>query len=64
MKNVCRRCLTAFSSQPVLIDHIDRCQKHKPTNITISYKDQLNFEDYHMKVPVPARVFAVFECIN
>ena len=27
MKHVCRRCLTAFSSQPVLIDHIDRCQK-------------------------------------
>ena len=26
MKHVCRRCLTAFSSQPVLIDHIDRCQ--------------------------------------
>ena len=24
MKHVCRRCLTAFSSQPILIDHIDR----------------------------------------
>ena len=64
MKHVCRRCLTAFSSQPVLIDHIDRCQKQKSTNITFSYKDQLKFEDYHMKVPVPIRVYADFECIN
>ena len=64
MKHVCRRCLTAFSSQPVLIDHKDRCQKQQPTKITFSWKDQLKFEDYHMKVPVPIRVYADFECIN
>ena len=64
MKYVCRRCLTAFSSQPVLIDHIDRCQKQQPTKITFSWKDQLKFEDYYMKVPVPIRVYADFECIN
>ena len=63
MKHVCR-CLTAFSSQPVLIDHIDRCQKQKPTNITISYKNHLKSEDYHMRVPVPIRVYTDFECIN
>ena len=64
MKHVCRRCLTAFSSQPVLFDHIDRCQKQQPTKITFSWKDQLKFEDYQMKVPVPIRVYADFECIN
>ena len=64
MKHVCRRCLTAFSSESILIDHIDRCQKQKPTNITFSCKDQLKFEDCHMKVPVPIRVYADFECIN
>ena len=64
MKHVCRRCLTAFSSQPVLIDHIDRCQKQQPTKITFSWKNQLKFEDYYMKVPVPMRVYADFECIN
>ena len=64
MKHVCRSCLTAFSSQQVLIDHIDRCQNQKLTNITFSCKDQLKFEDYHMKVPVPIRVYADFECIN
>ena len=64
MKHVCRRCLTAFSSEPVVIDHIDRCQKQKLTNITFSYKDQLKFEDYHMKVPLPITVYADFECIN
>ena len=64
MKHVCRRCLTAFSSQPVLLDHIDRCQKQQPTKITFSWKNQLKFEDYYMKVPVPIRVYADFECIN
>ena len=64
MKYVCRRCLTAFSSQPVLIDHIDCCQKQQPTKITFSWKDQLKFEYYYMKVPVPKRVYADFECIN
>ena len=53
MKWVCRRCLTAFSSEPVLVDHIDRCQKQQPTKITFSWKDQLKFEHYHMKIPVP-----------
>ena len=64
MKWVCRRCLTAFSSDDILSQHIDRCQKQQPTNITFSWKDHLKFEDYHMKVPVPIRIYADFECIN
>ena len=64
MKWVCRRCLTAFSSEDILNQHIDRCQKQQPTNIKFSWKDHLKFEDYHMKVPVPIRLYADFECIN
>ena len=64
MKWVCRRCLTAFSSKDILNQHIDRCQKHHPTNITFSWMDHLKFDDYHMKVPVPIRVYADLECIN
>ena len=64
MKHVCRRCLTAFRSEPVLPDHMERCIKQQPTKICFSYKDHLKFEDYHMKVPVPIRVYADFECIN
>ena len=64
MKWVCRRCLTAFSSEVILNQHIDRCQKQQPTNITFSWKDHLKFENCHMKVPVPIRVYADFECIN
>ena len=41
-----------------------KCQKQQPTNITFSWKDHLKFEEYHMKVPVPIRVYADFECIN
>ena len=36
----------------------------QPTNITSSWKDQLKFEDYHINVPVPIRVYADFESIN
>ena len=62
--HVCRRCLTAFSSQPVLVDLIDRCQKQKPTDFAFSYKIHLKFKDHHMKVLVPIRIYAVFECFN
>ena len=64
MKWVCRRCLTAFSSEDILNQHIDRCQKQQPTDITFSWKDHLKFEDYHMEVPVPISVYADFECSN
>ena len=64
MKHVCRRCFTAFYSNDVLNNHIERCINQQPTNITFSWKNQLKFEDYHMKVPVPIRVYADFECIN
>ena len=64
MKHVCTRWLFAFSSQLVLIDLKDRCQKQKPTSIAFSYKDYLKFEDQQMKVPVPIRVYADFACFN
>ena len=64
MKHVCRRCLTAFSSQPVLIDHMERFIKQPPTKISFSYKDHLKFEDHHMKISLPIGVYADFECIN
>ena len=57
MKWVCGRCLTAFSSE-------DTLSQQQPTNITFSWKDHLKFEDYHMKVPIPIRVYADFECNN
>ena len=44
-----------------ILEHL--CQKQQPTNITFSWKDHIKFEDYHMSVPVPIRVYADFECI-
>ena len=43
---------------------MERCINQQPTNITFSWKDHLMFEHYHMKIPVPIRVYADFECIN
>ena len=64
MKHVCRRCLTVFSSQLVLVDHMQRCINQQPTNITFSKKEHLKVEDHHMKLPLSIRVYADFECIN
>ena len=64
MKHVCRRCFTAFCSNDVLNNHTERCINQQPTKITFSCKNQLKFEDYYMKSPVPKRVYADFECIN
>ena len=63
MKWVCRRFLTAFSSEDILNHHNDTCQKQQPTNITFSWKDHLKFEDNFMEIPLPIRVYADFECI-
>ena len=63
MKWVCRSCLTAFSSEPILFDHTSRCINQQPTNATFSWKDHSKFEDYHVKMPLPIRVYAVFECM-
>ena len=64
MKHVCRRCFTAFYSNDVLNNHIERCINQHPTNITFSWKNHLKFEHYHMKISVSIRVYADFECIN
>ena len=61
IKHVCRRCFTAFYSNDVLNNHIERCINQQPTNITFSWKNQLKLEDYYMKVPVPIRVYADFD---
>ena len=64
MKLVCRRCLTACSSEQILFDHTSRCLNQQPTKITFSWKENLKFEDNFMKIPLPIRVFADFECNN
>ena len=65
MQHVCRRCLTAFSSQPVLIDHMEICIHQKPTIIKFQLqKSHLKFEDHHMKVNLPIGIHADFECLK
>ena len=64
MKWVCRRCLTAFSSEQNLFDHTSCFINQQPTNITFNWKDHLEFEDNFEKIALRIRVYAVFECIN
>ena len=64
MQHVCRRCLTAFRPESILNDHIERCIYQKPLNITFSNKSNLEFEDYYMKIILPIRIYADFECPN
>ena len=64
MKHVCRRCLTVFSSIDIPYQHMERCNTKPATKISLSWKDHLTFEDHHMKIGLPFRVFADFECFN
>ena len=64
MKWVCRRCLTAFSSEQILFNHTSRCINQQPTNILFIWKNHLKFENNFMKIPLPLRVYADFECNN
>ena len=64
MKWVCRRCLTAFSSEQIFFDLTSRCINQQPTDIIFSWKGHSKFEDIFMKIPLPIRVYADFECIN
>ena len=59
---MCRRCLTAFSSQDSLKDHIERCHKQQPTKLNSSWNDHLTFQGYHSKVYV--RISVDFECFT
>ena len=64
MQWVCRRCLTCFLNENTLQNHIDRCIYQNPIKINFSYKDCIKFENFYMKIPIPIRVYADFECIN
>ena len=50
MKHSCRGCLTGFSSEQNLSDHIERRKKQTPAIIGFSWKDKIVFEDHHMKM--------------
>ena len=62
MKPVCRRCITAFSTNDDLLDHIEKCIKQKPAKIGFSWRAKITFDYFHMKIEILFRVFAYFEC--
>ena len=62
-KDFCRRCLTASSSEQVLLDPIERCIKQKPANIGFRLRDHIQFKDYQMKFDLLFLVNADFECL-
>ena len=41
-----------------------RCINQQPTSITFSKREHLKFEDHHMNLPLPIRVYADFDYIN
>ena len=61
MKLVCKRCLTAFISEDIHNQYIDRFRKQEPNNVTSSWKDHLKFENHYMEIPLPVRVYADFD---
>ena len=43
---------------------MESCINQQPTNIAFNWKIHLKFQVHYIKVPVPIRVYGVFECFN
>ena len=55
-KFVCRRCLSSYSSQNVLLKHLKRCEQQKITSIETSNESHLYWKKHFHKNPIYFRI--------
>ena len=58
----CRSCLQCFSSESVLIKHIENSLSINGKHSVILEKGIIEFENYFKQTPVPFKIYADFEC--
>ena len=63
-KFICRRCLSCFEHEHVLMKHKDRCEQQDFTAIKLPLDKQLNWKKHYQKIPLYFRIYADFECNN
>ena len=60
---LCKSCLQYFSSEKVLVDHIEDCLIiNSGQNVKLE-KGFIEFKIYSRQIPVPFKVYADFECL-
>ena len=63
-KFICRRCLSSYTSENMLIKHKEKCGDDNITVIKTSNKSHLYWEKYFHKNPLYFRIYADFEADN
>ena len=63
-KFICRRCLSSYTSENMLIKHKEKCGEDKITTIKTSNKSHIHWEKYFHKNPLYFRIYADFEADN
>ena len=63
-KFICRRCLSCFEHEHVLMKHKDRCEQQDFTAIKLPLDKQLNWKKHYQKITLSFRIYADFECNN
>ena len=60
-KFVCRRCLSSYASQKVLIKHKQRFEGQEITSVRTSNVSHIYWKKHSHKSPICFRVYAFFE---
>ena len=63
-KHICRRCLSSYTSEKMLIKHKPKCENNDITTIRSSKESHLHWEKHFHKNPLYFRIYADFEADN
>ena len=63
-KFICRRCLSSYTSENMLLKHEQKCENIDITTIKTSNKSHLPWEKHFHKNPLYFRIYADFEADN
>ena len=58
----CKNCLQCFSTEKVLIKHKENCLSINGKQSIKLEKKIITFKTYFKQIPVPFKIYAVFEC--
>ena len=63
-KFICRRCLSSYTSENMLIKHKEKCCNDNITTIKTSNESHLHWKNYFHENPLNFRIYADFEADN
>ena len=61
---ICRRCLSSYTSENMLIKHTEKCGDNNNTSIKTSNESNLSWKKHFHKNPLYFRIYADFEADN